>query len=62
MSKEIASGNPQALATTAAARTPPAGPDSASPAGAAAASPNGHRPPADVITHNRSANGASPSK
>ena len=51
MSKLTASGKPHAAAISAAARTPPAGPDRSSDAAACTASPTGMSPPADVITN-----------
>ncbi len=58
MSNATASPKPHARATAAAARTPPAGPERSRRAGCAAASDNGTRPPADVITSTSSASGA----
>src|SRR2546421_3580132 len=55
MSSVITSGNPAAMAAAAPAWTPPAGPDSSSVAGLAAAWSIGTRPPADVITRTSSA-------
>ena len=50
MSKLTASAKPHAAAMSAAARTPPAGPESNSDAAARAPSATGTSPPADVIT------------
>ena len=59
MSKLTASANPHAAAMSAAARTPPAGPDSNSAAAARAPPATGTSPPAEVITSASGANASS---
>jgi hypothetical protein len=60
MSNVTASEKPQAAATAAPARTPPAGPDSSRATGRSAAAPAGSNPPAEVITSTCSADRVRP--